>query len=46
MEKDVVKYLCKKYGKSEKLIALLLKICENSGIKNKKQIIKKWCKNN
>lgn len=43
MEKDVVNDLCKKHGKSEKFIVLLLKICEDNNVKNAVQFINKVC---
>ena len=43
MEKDVVKDLCKKHGKSEKFIVLLLKICEDNNVRDTTQLINEVC---
>lgn len=39
MEKDTIQKLSKKYGKSEQLIQLLLKICEDNNLRNAFQYI-------
>lgn len=43
MEKLVVEEICKKYGKSEKFIALLFKICKDNNVKNTTQLIGEVC---
>lgn len=43
MEKLIVEKLCKKYNRSEKLIRLLLKICEDNNILNKEETVDKVC---
>lgn len=42
MEKCVVELLCKKYGKSEGLIKLFIKICEDNDINNSKECIENF----
>lgn len=43
MEKLIVEKLCKKYNRNEKLIRLLLKICEDNNILNKEETVDEVC---
>lgn len=43
MEKLIVENLCEKYNRSEKFIRLLLKVCDDNNILNKKEVIDKVC---
>ena len=44
MEKDVVELLCRKYGKSEKIIKLFIKICKDYDIDNSEERIEEFIK--
>lgn len=50
MEENIINEICSAYNKSEKLVKLLIKICEDNKVENTKELInevcQKMCQNN
>jgi len=43
MEKNIVKFLAKKYNQKEQFVRLLFKICEDNNVENMYEIVEQVC---